>query len=47
MRVMGKHDIDNAILFDDLKTLLEGYGVYEIKSADVSVSDPPEVASSR
>ena len=27
MRVLGKYDLENAILFDDLKTLLENYGV--------------------
>ena len=27
MRVLGKYDLENAILFEDLKTLLENYGV--------------------
>ena len=27
MRVLGKYDLENAILFDDLMTLLENYGV--------------------
>ena len=27
MRVLCKSDLDNAILFEDLKTLLENYGV--------------------
>ena len=27
MRVLGKSDLENAILYDDLKTLLEIYGM--------------------
>ena len=27
MRVLGKYDLENAVLFEDLKTLLENYGV--------------------
>lgn len=27
LRVLGKFDLDNAIIFDDLQTLLENYGV--------------------
>ena len=27
MRVLGKYDLENAILFEDLMTLLENYGV--------------------
>ena len=32
MRVLGKYDLENAILFDDLMTLLENYGVSGTKS---------------
>ena len=32
MRVLGKPDLDNAILFDDLMTLLENYGVQGSKA---------------
>lgn len=33
MRVLGKYDLDNAILFDDLMTLLENYGVAGTKAS--------------
>ena len=33
MRVLGKYDLDNAILFDDLMTLLENYGVSGTKAS--------------
>ena len=39
MRVLGKYDIDNAILFDDLKTLLESYGV--MNATQNAESEPP------
>ena len=29
MRVLGKYDLDNAVLLEDLKQLLESYGVVE------------------
>ena len=49
MRVIGKPDIDNAILFDDLKTLLESYGVPNgtDKTAAEASMELPEVTSSR
>ena len=34
MRVLGKYDLENAILFDDLMTLLENYGVTGAKAAN-------------
>ncbi len=43
IRVIGKYDIDNAILYDDLKNLLENYGVNDQKTPDASFNDPPEV----
>lgn len=33
MRVLGKYDLDNAILFSDLLTLLENYGVSEARTS--------------
>ena len=36
MRVLGKFDLDNAILFDDLLTLLENYGVTEARTSTIN-----------
>ena len=56
MRVLGKGDINNAILFDDLIALLENYGVpaahkkpegpeTESPEAESPEADSPEIES--
>ena len=44
MRVLGKPDLDNAVLFDDLELLLKHYGV-EVCGLDASETSNMELGA--